>query len=193
MPSTASDDVEVQRRTPRDEGVENMLAATVALLAERRPEDITVRDVAEASGHHHRFVQAWFGGKVGLFRAAFDRMSATTATAITTQLGGDAAQTPQGVALARLLNWLIAADPDALSGDRPTPVIDRVTEVYVRDLDLDPEVARLLAARAVGATLSYLLFSDVLGIGPEDFPRIAQLDREMVALLAVARAGDQQG
>ncbi|MFN7148056.1 MAG: hypothetical protein ACK4V6_01110 [Microthrixaceae bacterium] len=193
MSAPAPHDLEVQRRTPRDEGVENMLAATVELLARRRPEDITVRDVAEASGHHHRFVQAWFGGKVGLFRAAFDRMSATTAAAITTQLGGDAARTPQAIALAQLLNWLIAADPDALSGDRPTPVIDRVTEIYVRDLDLDPEVARLLAARAVGATLSYLLFSDVLGIDADDFPQIAQLDREMVALLAAARAGDQQG
>jgi AcrR family transcriptional regulator len=192
MPPTVSHDVEVQRRTPRDEGMENMLAATVDLLAERRPEDITVRDVAEASGHHHRFVQAWFGGKVGLFRAAFDRMSATTAAAITTQLGGDAARTTQAIALARLLNWLIAADPDSLRGDRPTPVIDRVTEIYVRDLALDPEIARLLAARAVGATVSYLLFSDILGIDADDVPRIAQLDREMVALLAAARAGDQQ-
>jgi AcrR family transcriptional regulator len=193
MSSSTTRDLDVQRRTPRDEGVENMLAATVELLAERRPEDITVRDVAEASGHHHRFVQAWFGGKVGLFRAAFDRMSATTAAAITTQLGGDAVRTPQAIALARLINWLIAADPEALSGDRPTPVIDRVTEIYVRDLDLEPGTARLLAARTVGATLSYLLFSDVLGIGPDDVPRIAQLDREMVALLAAARTDDQQG
>jgi AcrR family transcriptional regulator len=193
MTDTAPHDLEVQRRTPRDEGVENMLAATVELLSRRRPEDITVRDIAEASGHHHRFVQAWFGGKVGLFRAAFDRMSATTAATITTQLSGDAARTTEAVGLARLLNWLIAADPDSLRGDRPTPVIDRVAEIYVRDLELDPEVARLLAARAVAATVSFLLFSDVLGIGEDDVPLIAQLDREMVALLAAARAGDQQG
>jgi AcrR family transcriptional regulator len=170
-----------------------MLAATVELLADRRPEDITVRDVAEASGHHHRFVQAWFGGKLGLFRAAFDRMSITTAATITTQMTGDAVRTPHALALARLLNWLIATDPEALRGDRPTPVIDRVAEIYVRELDLDPELARLLAARAIGTTLSYLLFSDALGIDADDVPRIAQLDREMVALLAAARAGDQQG
>ena len=67
-------DVPVQRRTPRDVGMANMVAAARALLDDRPPEEITVRDIAAASGHHHRFVQAWFGGKVGLFRTVFDQM-----------------------------------------------------------------------------------------------------------------------
>ena len=62
-----------QTRTPRAIGIEHMVEATIRLLQDRSPEQITVRDIAEASGHHHRFVQAWFGGKVGLLRAVFDR------------------------------------------------------------------------------------------------------------------------
>ena len=49
-------DVPVQRRTPRDVGMANMVAAARALLDDRPPEEITVRDIAAASGHHHRFV-----------------------------------------------------------------------------------------------------------------------------------------
>ena len=48
-----------------------MVAATRDLLGERSAELITIRDVAEASGHHHRFVQAWFGGQGALLRVVF--------------------------------------------------------------------------------------------------------------------------
>ena len=57
------------------------LDATILLLQDRSPDQITVRDVAQASGHHHRFVQAWFGGKVGLLREAFDRLRRAAAAA----------------------------------------------------------------------------------------------------------------
>ena len=190
MPPSLPDDV--QRRTSREEGVENMLGATVELLTERRPEDITVRDVAAASGHHHRFVQAWFGGKVGLFRAAFDRMSAELASHIPEELRGESLD-QRALGLARLLNWLIAADPDSMAGSRETPVIDRVGEVYEAELGLDPETARLVATRTVAASISFLLFADVLGLGPDDVRRVAELDRHMVGLLAATPASPAPG
>lgn len=192
MASPPAHTFEVQRRTPRDEGVENMLVATVELLNEQRPEDVTVRDVAARSGHHHRFVQAWFGGKVGLFRAAFDRMSASMATEVSEDLRGDALN-ERALALARLLNWLIAADPDSMRGSRDTPLIDRVTQIYEDDLGLDHRIARPLAARAIGASISFLLFADVLGLDEQDLRTIAELDREMVEVFARhlrARSGD---
>ncbi|MEZ5238502.1 MAG: hypothetical protein R2716_05980 [Microthrixaceae bacterium] len=129
-PSGATDpeDFQVQRRTPRDEAMEHMLAATVELLVERPPEKVTIRDVAEASGHHHRFVQSWFGGKVPLFRAAFDRLSLETADGVSEDLSGSQLG-ERSVGLAWLLNWLVAADPGA-SEDSPTPLIDRVSRIY---------------------------------------------------------------
>lgn len=181
---------EVIPRSSRREGMEHMLVATVQLLTERRPEDVTVRDVAEASGHHHRFVQAWFGGKVGLFRATFERMSDEVASRVTTELQGGAL-TDAARALARLLNWLVAADPEAFSGQRRTPVIDRTAEAYELGLGVEPDVARMLATRAVATSIAIMLFSDALGLDDDDVPALVQLDREMVQLLVAAR-GDQQ-
>ena len=123
---------ETLRRTPREKGMDNMLAATVGLLIEKRPDDVTERDVAAAAGQHHRFVQAWFGGKVGLFLAAFDRMSTSMAASVSPQLDGGSFD-ERALALARLLNWLIAADPDSMSAGRQTPLIDRMSEIYVRN------------------------------------------------------------
>lgn len=163
-----------------------MLAAAVDLLVETPPEQITIRDVADASGHHHRFVKTWFGGKVGLFRAAFDRLGAEVGEAISSDLSGTALG-PRSLALARLMNWLIATDPAAFDGPRPTPVNDRVTATYVEQLGLDEDEARLVAARTIGTAVSFLLFRSALGVDEQDMVRLAALDREMVALLADAR------
>ena len=57
--------------TPRTEGMANIVAATVRLLETRSPQEITLRDVATESGHGHRLIVEWFGGKGGLFLAVF--------------------------------------------------------------------------------------------------------------------------
>ena len=82
--SEAEQRATAQPRTPRAIGIEHMIDATIRLLQDRTPDQITVRDVALAAGHHHRFVQAWFGGKVGLLRAAFDRLLEDTVRGIPT-------------------------------------------------------------------------------------------------------------
>lgn len=186
MGATDPEDFQVQRRTPRDEAMEHMLAATVELLVERPPEKVTIRDVAEASGHHHRFVQSWFGGKVPLFRAAFDRLSLETADRVSEDLSGSQLG-ERSVGLARLLNWLVAADPESFQGDRPTPLIDRVSRIYADDLGIESDLARLLAMRTVGMSVSFMLFGDALGLSGDDIETVAALDREMIALLAEDR------
>lgn len=178
-----------QPRTRRDQGRENMVVATVALLRERGPEHVTVRDVAEASGHHHRFVQAWFGGKVALFRAAFDRMLEERATSMDEGLA-IVAFDDDLVTIVGLMNWLIAADPTALDGPRATPILDRMVEVYRNDFGLDGATARLMALRMISATIAGILFPGALGIEGDDISDIAMLEREMASLLAKARAND---
>ena len=166
-----------------------MIVATVTLLRERGPEHVTVRDIAEASGHHHRFVQAWFGGKVALFRAAFDRMLEDRANSMDEGLslvGFDA----DLVTIVGLMNWLIAADPTALDGPRATPIIDRMLEIYRNDFGLDAATSRLMALRMISATISGILFPGALGITEDDIPAIARLERELAQLLAKSRAND---
>ena len=60
--------------TPRPEGMANILDATMRLLQERSPGDISLRDVATEAGHGHRLIVEWFGGKGGLFAAVLERL-----------------------------------------------------------------------------------------------------------------------
>jgi AcrR family transcriptional regulator len=167
--------------------MDRMVEATVLLLRERGPDQVTVRDVAEASGHHHRFVQAWFGGKVGLFRAAFDRMAEEDAKQVQAPFEPIAGFSPEVRATTVLMNWLVASDPDALAGPRPTPIIDQLVEVYRTDFGLDQETARLMALRMVSASVAAMLFPDVIGITSADVAAVAALERELATLLAQSR------
>jgi AcrR family transcriptional regulator len=168
-------------RTSRDEGMEHMVTAAVELLREQPPEAVTVRDVGRRAGHHHRFVAAWFGGKSGLFLAAFDRLALEAASA----MGFPAIRTsiaPEVIRVARLMNWLVANDPSAFAHRRATPIIDRVARIY-EDLGLGSELARLAAQRVVAGAISLALFPDPLGIEPDDVGRHVELEMRVAMLL----------
>lgn len=179
-------DVPVQRRTPRDVGMANMVAAARALLDDRPPEEITVRDIAAASGHHHRFVQAWFGGKVGLFRTVFDQMVDELSSDPAPVLERTSMRTSTRT-LVHLLNWLVATDGSAFKGDRPTPLVDRITGAY-ESAGLDGTTARMMAVRVIGTTISMVLFADVLGVSDDDLGAHMALENELVQALLAARA-----
>lgn len=165
----------------------NMVAATRDLLGERSAELITIRDVAEASGHHHRFVQAWFGGKVGLFRAVFDQLVDEISVDRSTLLERTSLQ-PRTRTLIQLLNWLVATEPEQFDSGRATPLVDRFTESYA-ELGFDAPTARLLAVRLVATTMSLVLFEGVLGVTDSGLADHMGLEREMVAALLAWRAG----
>ena len=59
-------------RRSRDEGKDLLLAAAADLLRTRNPDDISVREIGDRATIHHRFINEWFGGKVGLFRAVHE-------------------------------------------------------------------------------------------------------------------------
>ena len=177
-----------QTRTPRAIGIEHMIDATIRLLLDRSPEQITVRDVARESGHHHRFVQAWFGGKVGLIRAAFDRLLEQTAQGIPSPYAPQEGFSREIEIAASLLNWLMAADPDSLSAPRPTPIIDRVVEIYRNEFGLDAELARLMALRLVSGAISIILFRGPLGVAKDELPALIQLEIDLARLLSRSQA-----
>jgi AcrR family transcriptional regulator len=156
-----------------------MVAAAIELLLERTPDEITIRDVAERSGHHHRFVASWFGGKAGLFRAAFDQMASAAAGALTlTVPDPGTAPTPATVRLVHLMNWLATHDPEAFAADRPTPLIDRIAEQYVERFGQDAELARLSAQRLLSIIVALTLFPGPLNVAPGDLDRHFLLEDE---------------
>jgi AcrR family transcriptional regulator len=177
-----------QTRTPRAIGIEHMIDATIRLLQDRTPDQITVRDVALASGHHHRFVQAWFGGKVGLLRAAFDRLLEDAVRGIPTPFVAREGFTREVRTAASLMNWLMAADPGSLDPPRPRPIVERVVEIYRSEFDLDDDLARLMALRLVSGATSIILFSGPLGILNDDLPALMQLEIDLARLLSRSRA-----
>jgi len=185
--ASATERATPQLRTPRDQGEQHMLDATIRLLHERHADEITVRDVAELAGHHHRFVQAWFGGKVGLFRAAFDRMILDIAERMEAPIPSDRFA-PDAQVTTRLMNWLVAADPASLDGPRPTPIIDHLAAAYEARYSFPPDVARLMALRVVGMSVAGMLFGGVLGLTDDDVPALAALEREVAELLSAARS-----
>ena len=55
-------------RRSREEGKDLLRTAAADLLRTRNPDDISVREIGDRATIHHRFINEWFGGKVGLFR-----------------------------------------------------------------------------------------------------------------------------
>jgi AcrR family transcriptional regulator len=174
-------------RTSRKDGMQHMIDATVRLLHERGADQITVRDVAEAAGHHHRFVQAWFGGKVGLFRAAFEQMITDRAAQVGDQPVGVFG--PEERLIVSLMNWLVAAEPGSLDGPRPTPILDRSVAFYREHFGLDESSARLFALRAIAVAVAGSLFPGPMGIKPGELDRMVALELELAQLYAAQHRG----
>ena len=166
---TDTDSPVAAQRTPRDVAMRAMVAATVELMLERSPDQITVREVAARSGHHHRFVSAWFGGKAGLFRAAFDTMATDISESLVlTAPPPGTVPTPAAVRLVHLMNWLATHDAEAFDVERPTPLIDRIAGQYTERFGQDPEEARLSAQRLLASVVALTLFPGPFKVRPGD-------------------------
>ena len=168
-----------RQRTPRHEARRNVLQATIELLAERDPDQITVREIAERAGHHHRFIQDWFGGKTSLFVEAFQEINTELAERIDFNRPNPTGPDPLVVRAVRLMNWLVANDPASVTGERMRPVINRIQHMYQDRFGVDPDTARLLAQRMMCIMSGMVLFQDVFAIESLDVPRQLQLEFEI--------------
>lgn len=174
-------------RTPREDGKRHMVDAAIDLLSEFPPEQITTRDVAERAGHHHRFVSAWFDGKVGLFQAAFDQLGNEVARSLVFPPTRDGIN-PEVVRLVHLLNWLVANGSPSLVGPHSTPLIDRVEQLYIDQLGISVEHARLFAQRIVASAISMVLFAGAIGVQPADLQRHIAFELRLATLFTADQA-----
>ncbi|MFP5489046.1 MAG: TetR/AcrR family transcriptional regulator [Acidimicrobiia bacterium] len=180
---STSHDHELTRRaspTPRNEGKERMIAAAIELLAERPVERITVRDVAERAGHHHRFVSAWFGGKAGLFLAVLEQQLRDRVPGSTILSTGEIdASTVQ---LVQVVSWLITNHPELFAGRTETPLIDAMTEFY-GERGLPPDDARLYSKLVIAGVAGFVLLEPVLDLRADDLGRLVELQWRMLDAL----------
>jgi AcrR family transcriptional regulator len=169
-------------RSSRDEGRTNLLRATLELLEQRDPDEITVRDIAQRAGHHHRFVQDWFGGKAGLYLAALNETAGEIAEAIAFRPPG-AQPIPAITRGVKLMTWLAANDPERISGERMRPVISRMAAFYHDRFGVEPDDALLLAKHTALVITAYVMFKDAFGVEPTDYPRLGELQIRLGQLL----------
>ena len=172
--------------TPRAEGMAKMVRATVELLHDLPPDQVTVRAVGDRAGHHHRFVSEWFGGKAGLYRAALQSVLEDLARDLAPFAPGTAG-IPDDVRVAvQLINWLSTNAPELVEHP-PDAVFRQWIAASYAELGLDPDLADLLARRAMAATFGVVLFGGLLGIDEEAFAEMRRLELEMALLLAQRR------
>ena len=183
---TASEPRSTRPRTSRTQGRRNIIEATIRLLATRAPDEITVRQIAEESGHHHRMVQAWFGGKIALFLAVHEQLNEAIAEQLTPPLGSGGISEHVRMTTA-LMNWLIAADPTVFENRTSTPILDQLTSIYESGYGLDPRDARMMALRSVAGSITAALFPGPLGISDQDLAELTEFEERLVQLLAASR------
>jgi len=183
VPATESVTPDSRKRTPRHEGRQNVLRATLELLAERHPDQITVREIAERSGHNHRFIAEWFGGKTRLFAEAFESMNLELADRLDFDRGPGAVPDPMTVRAVHLMNWLTANDPGSVSADRMRPVVNRLQHMYQDRFGIDTDTAMLLAQRIMFLVSGMVLFKDVVAPGSLDLSRQILLEFDIARRL----------
>jgi AcrR family transcriptional regulator len=176
----STDVPEHRSKTPRAEGMRSFVDATVTLLRQHPPEEITVRQIAEGAGHSHRFIGEWFGGKADLYRAALEALIAQAAPAAT-PLRADRIQPDIRTAI-HVLAWLRSNEPAVLEGFTLAPIADTIAERYL-GVGIEPDVAKLLARRVIAMAISFELFGDAISFDDASIKHQTSLEQRIVSLL----------
>jgi AcrR family transcriptional regulator len=167
-----------------------MLQAVVELLDERDPDAITVRDIGERAGHHHRFVQDWFGGKAALYLEVLLVSAAEMSEYI--DIGGgqyNSQPHPTVIRAVKITNWLAANAPDQLTGDRMRPMVTRLEHFFQDRFGVEPPDSKLLAQHSMLVVTGFVLFQDAYGIESADYQRLLALQFRLGQLLGT-RSGN---
>jgi AcrR family transcriptional regulator len=162
-------------RTSREEARGNMLRAARELLEIMDPDQLTVREIAEHAGHHHRFVQDWFGGKAGLYMEVLNELSSEMAVEVeVNQVQGQ--PDSRVVQAVLLVAWLVANEPDLVAGDRLRPLVNRLESYFYDRFGVSREDARLLARHGMLVVAGYVVFKDAFDLKDEDYLRLVGLE-----------------
>ena len=151
----------------------NIVQATIRLLETSHPQDITLRDVARESGHGHRLIVEWFGGKGGLFAAVFDETFRRLLD--TGDLFYADVPTRDEVKTAfRIFNYMHLHYPEYVADVRDLSVMAAVRERLTSALGIPKDTALLATQRLSALTIGLALFQDFVGLSDDDVIRMMQ-------------------
>lgn len=167
--------------TPRVEGMANIMEATRHLLESRNPGQITIREIAEASGHHHRLIIEWFGTKAGLLATLFEEIFENVIES--GEMFTSTIALRRDVHLAfRLFNYMQMHHPEFVLSARPGFPLESVEQRLREVGGLDPERAHLAARQLAVHTLGLSLFAGFLGLSDDEVRAIEEW--EIATLIA---------
>lgn len=161
--------------TPRNEGMANIVAATIRLLETRGPQDVTLRDVARESGHGHRLIVEWFGGKGGLFAAVvnqtFEQLAASGEL-----FYADLPLRREVRAVLQVFNYMQIHHPEFVKQARTRLPFESALERLTTDRGFTLEQAQVVLNRLALQLLGVALFREYFEISDDEVVRMMQAE-----------------
>ena len=142
-------------RRSREEGKDLLLAAAADHLRTRSPDDISVREVGDLATIHHRFINEWFGGKVGLFRAVHESWADDISQIVTAITRSDAIPPATFDSMQRqvlLVAWLIQNGSEFNDLEEAFPTISSGRSTFVENFGMTDDDADK-TAHIIGAII----------------------------------------
>ena len=151
----------------------NIVAATIRLLETKSPQDLTLKDIAEESGHGNRLIVEWFGGKSGLYVAVFYAIFGNLLE--TGDLfAADVPVRPEVRGAFRLFNYMFANHPEVVALHREGFVFAGALERLQTRAGLSDDEATRVLRRFSVLMLGISLFGDFFRLDDEEAIRMVQ-------------------
>lgn len=139
------------------------MQAAVDLLAERGPDGVSGREIADRAGVNYGLIHYYFGGKKGLFEAALDHLRNSYVERLDQATGqNEWALVPPDETLARVFAFAALSSSGLLNQTSTFPAMERVRKLVAESLD-QPEdhfEVRTRAAFWAAARLGWTIFED---------------------------------
>ncbi len=168
----------------RNESMDLILDSATELLLTHRPEKLTIREIAESAGLHHRYIPDYFGGKAELLAVVYARVAQEAADAVAFPFAADGIH-PNIIRMARLAVWLSANHPTGVP-DTGHPLRKRILPLLREQFGLDEDIAGLMFERLVASVLVLAAFPDVLGPDPIDVEKHVELEMSLLATVGAS-------
>lgn len=156
----------------------NIVSATIRLLETRSPQDITLREVAEASGHGHRLIVEWFGSKGDLFTAVFNQVFEDLVSE-GLFFYADIPTRPEVRKVFQLFDYMRVQHPDFIKGVQSGRFVEVVKDRLKTNLGVPAEQASSAARRLSVLVIGISLFSELFDVSDEE--AVAMMQNEFKA------------
>ena len=183
MGKVESSQTDRRNRTSREVVRQRLLDATLRLLDDHQPDELTSRQIAQAAGEHLRYIADYFGSQIDLIAATLPAVVADALTTVSPEQAKDEPP-PALVKLVRLSAWLADHRPNLFVDLNDRPVFDRVKAVYEQQYGLETEISRLLAQRTLAGIFAFVLHRPLIGAEDGDFAAHVALNHEIAIALA---------